>query len=53
MAGNNFFEKAKSIVGNAGNAVMQSAQPKSIGKCIEEKNECQIQAVWLYRYGSL
>ncbi len=37
MAGNNFFEKAKSIVGNAGNAVVQSAQPKSIGKCIEEK----------------
>ena len=37
MAGNNFFEKAKSIVGNASNAVVQSAQPKSIGKCIEEK----------------
>ena len=37
MAGNNFFEKAKSIVGNAGNAVVQSAQPKSIGKSIEEK----------------
>lgn len=44
MAGNNFFEKAKGIAGNikgvtgnAGNAVVQNSQLRTIGKSIEEK----------------